>query len=42
MADAIIAGLASANNLHIVTRNVRHFLPFRVAASSPHELAAGA
>ncbi|MBG0810657.1 type II toxin-antitoxin system VapC family toxin [Methylosinus sp. H3A] len=40
MADAIIAGVAAANDLHIVTRNTRHFLPFGVPVSSPEEAAA--
>lgn len=39
MADAIIAGVATANDLHIVTRNAEHFLPFGVPASSPDEAA---
>jgi hypothetical protein len=39
MADAIIAGIAQAHDLHIVTRNTKHFLPFGVAASSPDEVA---
>jgi predicted nucleic acid-binding protein len=37
MADAIIAGIAHANDLHIVTCNVRHFLPFGVGASAPDD-----
>lgn len=40
MADAIIAGVAAANALHIVTRNTRHFLPFGVPTWSPEEAAA--
>lgn len=39
MADAIIAGVATANDFHIVTRNAKRFLPFGVAASSPDEAA---
>jgi predicted nucleic acid-binding protein len=39
MADAIIAGVAAANDFHIITRNAKHFLPFGVAASSPDEAA---
>ncbi len=39
MADAIVAGIAKAHDLDIVTRNTRHFLPFGVAVSSPDEAA---
>ena len=39
MADAIIAGIAKAHDLNIVTCNTRHFLPFGVAVSSPDEAA---
>ena len=39
MADAAIAGIASAHDLVIVTRNMRHFLPFGVGVSSPDEAA---
>jgi predicted nucleic acid-binding protein len=39
MADAIIAGIAQAHELRIVTRNLRHFLPFGVPVVSPVELA---
>ncbi|HXY58824.1 MAG TPA: type II toxin-antitoxin system VapC family toxin [Methylocystis sp.] len=39
MADAIIAGIAKAHDLCIITRNTKHFLPFEVAASSPDEAA---
>ncbi|HVY15586.1 MAG TPA: type II toxin-antitoxin system VapC family toxin [Rhodopila sp.] len=35
MADAIIAGIAKAHDLHIVTRNTKHFLPFGSSVSSP-------
>ena len=38
MADAIIAGIAKAHDLHIVTRNSKHFLPFGIAVSSPDEV----
>ena len=37
MADAIVAGIAKAQDLMIVTHNTRHFLPFGVAVSSPDE-----
>jgi predicted nucleic acid-binding protein len=39
MADAIIAGIAQAHDLVVVTRNIRHFLPFGVGVSSPDEVA---
>ena len=39
MADAMIAGIARAHGLVILTRNAKHFLPFGVAASSPDEAA---
>lgn len=42
MADAMIAGIASAHDLVIVTRNTKHFLPFGVAVSSPEEAAGAA
>jgi len=35
MADAAIAGIAKAHDLHIVTSNMKHFLPFNVSVSSP-------
>jgi predicted nucleic acid-binding protein len=35
MADAVIAGIAKAHDLVIVTRNTKHFLPFGAAVSSP-------
>jgi predicted nucleic acid-binding protein len=38
MADAIIAGIAQAHGLTIVTHNTRHFLPFGVSVSSPDEV----
>jgi len=38
MADAIIAGIARAHDLVVVTRNIRHFLPFGVGVSSPDEI----
>ncbi|OFC41089.1 twitching motility protein PilT [Acidithiobacillus thiooxidans] len=40
MADAIIAGIAKARDLLVVTRNTRHFLPFGVGVISPDEAAA--
>ncbi|MFD0386565.1 type II toxin-antitoxin system VapC family toxin [Tistrella bauzanensis] len=40
MADAVIAGIAAAHELVIVTRNTKHFLPFDIAALSPDEAAA--
>ena len=38
MADAVVAGIAKAHDLVVVTRNTKHFLPFGVAISSPDEL----
>ena len=38
MADATIAGIAQAHDLVVVTRNIRHFLPFGVGVSSPDEV----
>ncbi len=38
MADAIIAGIAQAHDLTVITRNTRHFLPFGIAVSSPEEI----
>jgi predicted nucleic acid-binding protein len=40
MADAVIAGIAAAHELVIVTRNTKHFLPFGIAVLSPDEAAA--
>ncbi len=37
MADAAIAGIAKAQDLVIVTRNTRHFLPFGVDVATPAE-----
>lgn len=37
MADAAIAGIAQAHDLHIITSNTKHFLPFNVAVSMPDE-----
>ena len=39
MADAIVAGIAKAHGLTIVTRNTRHFRPFGTAVLSPDEAA---
>jgi len=38
-ADAIIAGTASVHNLTIITKNLKHFLPFGVAVKSPDQVA---
>nr|WP_283093365.1 type II toxin-antitoxin system VapC family toxin [Acetobacter persici] len=40
MADALIAGTAKAHDLHIVTRNLKHFTPFSVAFLSPDDVQA--
>ena len=40
MADAIIAGIAKAHNLVVVTRNTRHFLTFGEHVVAPEEAAA--
>jgi hypothetical protein len=39
MADAIVAGIAKAQGLLIVTRNTKHFLPLGGALLSPDEAA---
>ncbi len=39
MADAVIAGIAEAHELIVVTSNTKHFLPFGVAVLSPDEAA---
>jgi predicted nucleic acid-binding protein len=39
MADAAIAGIATANDLVIVTRNAKHFLPFGVGVIAPEDAA---
>ena len=39
MADAIVAGIAKAHDLTIVTRNTKHFLPFGAGILSPDEAA---
>jgi predicted nucleic acid-binding protein len=38
MADAIVAGIAQANDLVIVTRNTKHFLSFGVSAATPDDV----
>lgn len=40
MADAVIAGIAAAQDLVIITHNTKDFLPFGVTAWSPDEAAA--
>lgn len=40
MADAVVAGIAAAHDLVVVTRNTKHFLPFGIAVLSPDEAAA--
>ena len=42
LADAIIAGIAKAHDLVIVTQNTKHFLPFGGTASLPDEVAGSA
>ncbi len=37
VADAIVAGIAKAHDLAIVTRNTKHFLPFGGRVLSPDE-----
>lgn len=37
MADAMIAGIAKALDLTIVTLNAKHFLPFGVGVATPDE-----
>jgi predicted nucleic acid-binding protein len=39
MADAVIAGTAQVHELTVITRNVRHFLPFGVKVASPEDIA---
>src|SRR5579862_4350825 len=39
MADAIIAGIAHVHDLTVVTRNIRHLLPFGIDVSSPDAVA---
>jgi predicted nucleic acid-binding protein len=42
MADATVAGIASAHDLVVVTCNKKHFEPFGVGVSAPDEIAASA
>ena len=35
MTDAVIAGLAEAHDLTVITRNAKHFKPFGVRVASP-------
>lgn len=37
MVDANIGGIAQIHDLHIITGNTKHFLPFSVAVSSPND-----
>ena len=37
MADAVIAGLAEAHDLTVITRNAKHFKPFGVRVASPDD-----
>lgn len=39
MADAMIAGIARAHDLTVVTRNAKHFLPFGIAVQTPDDVA---
>ncbi|MFT8715039.1 type II toxin-antitoxin system VapC family toxin [Gluconobacter potus] len=41
MADALIAGTAQAHDLQVVTRNLKHFVPFGVEVHSPVTVVAG-
>lgn len=38
MADAIVAGIAAAHSLTVLTFNTKHFLPFGVLVTSPDEV----
>jgi len=38
MGDAIVAGIAKAHDLTIITRNTKHFLPFGAGMLSPDEV----
>ena len=40
MADAIVAGVAQAHDLVVVTRNKKHFLPFGISVATPDEACA--
>jgi predicted nucleic acid-binding protein len=37
MADALIAGIAKAQNLVVVTHDTKHFAPFGIAATTPDD-----
>ena len=37
MADAMIAGIAKARDLTIITLNTKHFLPFGIGVATPDE-----
>jgi len=39
MADTLIAGIAKAHDLVIVTCNTKHFSPFGIGVPSPDEAA---
>lgn len=41
MADAIVAGIAEAHDLTVITHNVKHFRPFGVRVVSPVDAAVG-
>ena len=41
MADAVIAGIAAAHDLTVITRNVKHFQPFGIHVASPDDAAFG-
>lgn len=40
MADAIVAGIAQAHDLVVVTCNAKHFLPFGVSLATPDDITA--
>jgi hypothetical protein len=42
MADAIVAGIAQASDLVVLSRNAKHFAPFGVAVVTPAEVCSGA
>jgi len=39
MVDATVAGIAKAQNLVVITRNTKHFLPFGTTVATPEEAA---
>ena len=41
MADAVIAGIAEAHDLTVITRNVKYFRPFGIRVASPDDSAFG-